>query len=422
MEPRPLLKELKNTLYHELLSSKVIDTEMFDSTPFDYTLTKKGKSIRIECRDERGEWLALSFLSRVDLKEILNFTKRVEVKFPIRAIELNVSVENQDAHKLKTLELGFTHLVLNQAVKGNSYVKTGLRVTDLTSKGFHVPGDHQFYVYRSEAEKWLESEKELILTDLFKRELEWLEKSDREVWFELPETISPSSIKALDIRAKRTRLIFKSEVVEKLRTEGKIGTSLLVSHEITHSLWPTFERISSFHQIKGHNYSGLLLKVDRLPKGRSLLELNLWVLAQAQIRGDSIEDLQQIWLNNTGVKAPFIESTSLAQLFKRGLPSSKTFYNKVLCDIQLLEEQTNHPQFLAFARDARRLLHKALQDSQVNIPYVLRDEDFTPSFYTCAVSHGGSSIRTQAEVGVKKNIDPRDLDEILREIYLQNTL
>ena len=424
MEPSPLLKELKNTLYHELLTSKMIDTSMSFSLPFDYTLSKKGKSVFLECKDEAGEWAALSFLSRIDLKEILNFTDKIQIKFPVRAIELKRCVDNQDAHKIKALELGFSHLVFNQAVKGESKVKAGLRVTDLTEKGFHVLGAHKFYVYRSEAVKWIEEEKELILTDLFKRELEWLEKSDKEVWFELPDNISPTALKALDIRAKRTRLIIRGELVSKLRKESKIGTSLLVTHEIRYSLWPTLEKSASDYLdcMKGHHYSGLYVKVDRLPREQGLLDLNLWSLAHAQIRGCSVSELMQTWLNNKGLKEPFNEATALANLIKVEINPSKIIYNKILLDIQLLEEKSENAQFRAFARDVRRLLHKALQESQINIPYVLRDEDFAPSFYTHAASHGGSSILTQAEVVIKKNIDTGELADSLREIYFQNTL
>ncbi len=402
----------------------MIDTFMLFSQPFDYRLSKKGRSVFLESKDEGGEWSALSFLSRIDLKEILNFTDPIQIRFPLRALELKRTVENQDTQKIKALELGFSHLVLNQAVKGASVLKTGLRVTDLTREGFHIAGDHQFYVYRSEALKWLDEEKELILTDLFKRELEWLERSDKEVWFELPENISLTAIKALDIRAKKTRLIIKGEFVNKLRKEGKIGTSLLVSHEISYSLWPTLEKGAGeyLEGMKGHNYSGLYIKVDRLPKDEGMLDLNLWALAHAQIRGCSVGELMQAWLNKKGFNEPYNEATALANLFKTQINPSKIIFNKILCDIQLLEEKTENVQFRAFTRDLRRLLHKALQENQINIPYVLREEDYAPSFYTHAASHGGSSILTQAEVVVKKNIDSGEWNESLREIYLQNTL
>lgn len=402
----------------------MIDILTLDAKPYDYALSKKGKSILLECKDEKGELAGLSFLSRIDLKEILNYCEKIQIKFPIRAIEIKRTVENQEAHKLKAEELGYTHLVFNQAVKGYSHCVCGLRVTDLPEEGFQIPGEHRFYVYRSEAQKRIENEKELTLLDLYKKELEGLEKSDKEVWFELPDQLSIKAIKALDIRAKKTKLIIRGAGVEKLKKESKISTSLLVLHEIKNALWPVFQTglQESLDDMKGHNYGGLFITVDRLPKGEGILDLNLWTIAQAQIRGSSIKSLQKAWLSKKEMNEPFEEATLLANLFNGSIPASKTLFNKILCDIQLLEDKTKSEQFRAFFRDVRRLLHKSLQDNQINIPYVLREEDFLPSYYTHAVSHGGSSIMTQAEVSVKKNIDLRDLDDSLREIYFQNTL
>jgi len=424
LEPGPLLKELKNTLYHALLSSKMIDVSMSHSHPFDYALGKKGKSIQIQCKDDKGLRLALSFLARIDLNDIFNFTENVKEKFSLRAIEIGRKVNNCHEHKEKALELGYSHIIFNEPVSGVHAIKTGLRVSNLSEKGFKVAGDHDFYVFASEAENKLHADEDLILADVFKRELEWLEASDRQVWYELPGNISSSTIKALDIRAKKTSLIVGKECIEKLKKESRISTSILVAHEVRFPLWPTLENEAddSLALMKGHNYCGLYLKVDRLPKEEGLLDLNLWALAQAQIRGGSTKEWTRAWLNKKGMAEPLEEASLLAQQFKVKLNPSKTLFNKLLCEIQLLEEKTSSPQFTAFFRDARRLLHKNLQENQINIPYVLRDEDFASSFYTGAVAQGGSSIRTQAEVFVKNIIDDSELGEDLKGIYNQNTL
>lgn len=402
----PLLKELKNTVYEAAISRKVIDA----SFHFDYSLEKRGKGIRLSARDENGERLALSFLSRVDSKEILHFADEINVRFPVRAIEVTREVSDARAHQEKAIELGYSHLILNQA-KRHPYIKTGLRVSGLTEEGFHVPGEHDFYVYTSEASR---PDDDFILSDLFKRELERLEKSDKAVWFELPSSVTPAIIKALDIRMKKGRLILKPEFPVALKKEGRIGSSLLVSHEMRYPLWPVLEA-PQMAGLKGHNYAGLYVKVDRLPKDLGVLDRNLWAIAQAAIRGGAVEEYIQ-------GEGPIEEATRLADRFKRGLNPSKTLFTQILCEIQMLEEQTSSPQFRAFFRDARRLLHKKLQDNQINIPYVLREEDFAPSFYTHAVSQGGSSIRTQAEVVIKKSIDSEGLDSTLREIYESNTI
>jgi hypothetical protein len=442
-------KGLKNTLYQDLISRKVIDCIQLCEESFDYDLVLKGKSATLKVTSFENELSAFSFLSKIESNYNETIFKPIQSPLKERALDLSAPFNEKYYLKIieKTLELGFTHLIcsvrdpnfLELAKKENLKVGTKVRLSleDFFSQEDSVFLPHSnsnFIVYESLAHQPLflshPDNSELLIKEMLIKEMEFIANKHPCIWYQLPE-MTGDSLRMIDLKAPENIHFVLDKV-----PEIKLGTPVHIHFEIINSLNPFLGAIDAQDKLKKMRadfYKGLIVKVDRLPGAEGFLEANLWSLAHAQARLEPVEDLLEIALRYNQVslaKEDLLDFSKLLKAF-RGIETkevdveyAKVIANKILSDIIFLEKKifpldTLYRDLLL---QGRHTLSHFCQAHNIHMPNLLRESDFVPSFYTEAFSLGGSSARTMAKISFKDKFDKDSVPETLKPYYHQNSL
>lgn len=424
------LKGLKNTLYQDLLSGYSLDLIPSELKSGTYSIKCVGKKLEVRFKDERGELNALSFLNRVDPSDWINYEGLIHEKYPERALYITrpFSKDLYDLVASKIASLGFTHVIteVKDEALFDVFHEYGLKYGLAGVKG-DFP--HDFYYANSVIG---DDSPDLLFSERIIKEIE--SHNENELWFELPKyDFNKNILNKIDIYNKRyAHLIL--ETLDPLREIKHLGSPLHLKVNLERGLWPVLTHLDFEPFISGierHPIKGLIVKTPFIPGGAGFSELNLWALAQAQIRGDSLEKLTLSWLKKVKGKDFNLKilkemtrvSSELGQL---NPGKAKILGAKLLNEIILIEEDSkgspleNHARL--FTLDARRILAHFLQENNVHLTYVLRDEDFQNSFYTEAYSMGGSSVKTAAKISLVNLSEPLKYEGKLKELFLENSL
>lgn len=316
------LASLSKLLYQESFTSKgsllfeVISSVKGEGESWEL-FEKKGK-LFLRGESEKALVYALSFLKNLSPETALTFVRRVQPRFPTRALMLEETLTLDQETVKRILTLGFNTIVGDYApVEGLSI----LPFTRLPSN-LMIPRDKTLLDVQVEELKKAEDKKVPFI--FFSDEITAFEElnyqatcaflsfKEKEVWDYLAQT-SP----------------FGTPLLPVIKCSSKLQLPLLLQNELSFCL----------SQMQRHPYAGLIIQATRLPEKGSFEEANLFVAGFSQMVDLDPRLLTKYWFKTN---LPHLWNEEAIQQFdslarfkpREGIKEDR---QKILADIAFIE-------------------------------------------------------------------------------------
>ncbi len=186
-------------------------------------------------------------------------------------------------------------------------------------------------------------------------------------------------------------------------------------------LWPGLSSDLIDHYLSRcyrHSFGGVVVLSDVIPRREALLDAALWTTSQFLWKEFSSNLLLETWFE---VRRPELNYPKFSSQLRKmreltialsklrstvSMPQSegRALAETILSELKLLQaifetskglkqqqkkELSFYDYFLPFARDARRITHRFMQQFQISIPYSRKDDDQGEGFWTEEGANGG---------------------------------